>query len=54
MEVTDEGGTIDTDYVADITAGAEVEAFEGLQALALRDPRKVIVGLSGFQQFFLI
>ena len=34
--------------------GAEVEAFDGHRALALWVPRKVIVGSSGFQQFFLM
>ena len=32
--------------------GAEVEASDGPRALALQVPRKVIMGSSGFQQFF--
>ena len=41
---------------AGVGAGTKVEAeaFEGALALALRDPRNVIVGSSGFQQFFLV
>ena len=31
-----------------------MEAFDGPRALALRVPRKVIVGSSRFQQFFLM
>jgi len=39
---------------AGVEVGTEVEAYEGALALALRDPGNVIVGSSGFQQFFLI
>ena len=45
---------------ANVEAGVEgaeeegAEASEGPRDLALRVPRKVIVGSSGFQQFFLI
>ena len=35
-------------------AGAKVEALEGPRALDLQVPGKVIVGSSGFQQFFLM
>ena len=38
----------------EVEAGAEVEALEGPRALVLRVPGKVIVGLSRFQQFFLM
>ena len=34
--------------------GAEVEASDGPRALALQVPRKVIMGSSEFQQFFLM
>ena len=39
---------------ASVGVGVEVEASEGPRALALWDPRNVMVGSSGFQQFFLI
>ena len=37
-----------------VGAGVEVEASEGPRARALRDPGNVIVGSSGFQQFFRV
>ena len=39
---------------AEVEAGVEVEASEGPRALVLGVPEKVIVGSSGFQQFFRI
>jgi len=39
---------------AGVGAGIEDEASEGALALASRDLGNVIVGSSGFQQFFLI
>jgi len=54
--VPEDGGGVGVGGV-DVEAGAEVEVekagvFEGPRALALRVPKKVIVGSSGFQQFF--
>ena len=39
---------------AGVGAGAKVEGSEGALALALRDPKNVMVGSSGFQQLFLM
>ena len=39
---------------AGVGVETEVEAYAGALALVLRDPRNVMIGSSGFQQFFLM
>jgi len=48
------GGGTGAGASAGVGARVEVEAFEAPRALALRDPGKVIVRSSRFQQFFLM
>ena len=48
------GTGADAGVGAGVGAWAEVEASEGPRAMALQDPRNVMVDSFGFQQFFLI
>jgi len=54
LEVERPEGVVSAGARAGVEVGAEVEASESPQALALRDLGNVMVGSTGFQQFFLM
>ena len=54
LEVERPEGVVSAGAGAGVEVGAEVEASESPQALALRDLGNVMVGSTGFQQFFLM
>ena len=54
LEGAERGTGVGASAGAGVGVGVEVEVSEGPRALALWDPKIVIVGSSGFQWFFLM